>query len=95
MRADLILVGHTHHPEERRLAGAQVVNPGSVSLPRTSDAVTRYAILTSHDGAWTVEHRAVPYDRDTVLTDLHDRGPSRRRLADREADDALGLRPLR
>jgi predicted phosphodiesterase len=68
--ADLILVGHTHHPEERRLAGAQVVNPGSVSLPRTSDAVTRYAVLTSTDGGWSVELRAVSYDRDAVLADL-------------------------
>ena len=68
--ADLILVGHTHHPEERRLAGAHVVNPGSVSLPRTSDARTRYAVLTSGDAGWTVENRAVPYDRDAVLADL-------------------------
>jgi predicted phosphodiesterase len=68
--AEVIVVGHTHHPEERRLAGAHVVNPGSVSLPRTSDARTRYAILTSTDGGWSVEHRTVPYDRDAVLADL-------------------------
>ena len=68
--ADLILVGHTHHPEERRLGGARVVNPGSVSLPRTSDALTRYAVLTSTDDVWSVEHRVVPYDRDAVLADL-------------------------
>jgi predicted phosphodiesterase len=68
--ADLILVGHTHRPEERRLGGAHVVNPGSVSLPREADDRTRYGILTWAGGGWSVEHRAVPYDRDAVLADL-------------------------
>ena len=68
--AGLVLVGHTHHPDERRLGDARVVNPGSVSLPRTSEAVTRYAVLTSTDDGWSVEHRVVPYDRDAVLADL-------------------------
>ena len=68
--APLVLVGHTHHPDERRLGDVRVVNPGSVSLPRTSEAVTRYAVLTSADDGWSVEHRVVPYDRDAVLADL-------------------------
>ena len=68
--ADLVLVGHTHHPDSRVLAGKLVVNPGSVSLPRTSDALTRYAILTSTGTGWSVEHRTVPYDRAAVLADL-------------------------
>jgi len=66
----LVLVGHTHHPDERRLGDVRVVNPGSVSLPRTSEAVTRYAVLTSADDGSSVEHRVVPYDRDAVLADL-------------------------
>jgi putative phosphoesterase len=68
--ADLLLVGHTHHPEMRVLAGTQVVNPGSVSLPRTADALTRYAVLTSTGDGWSVEHRTVPYDRAATLADL-------------------------
>lgn len=68
--AGLVLVGHTHHPDERRLGDVRVVNPGSVSLPRTSEAVTRYAVLTSTDDGWSVQHRVVPYDRDAVLADL-------------------------
>jgi len=68
--ADLVLVGHTHHPDSRHLGGAHVVNPGPVSLPRTSDALTRYAVLTSTAEGWSVEHRAVAYDRDAVLADL-------------------------
>jgi len=68
--ADLVLVGHTHHPEERRLGDVRVVNPGSISLPRLSDASSRYAVLTPSDTGWSVEHRVVPYDRDAVLADL-------------------------
>jgi predicted phosphodiesterase len=69
--ADLVLVGHTHRPDVRRLAGVVVVNPGPISLPRTSDAATRYAVLAWDTAAgWQVEHRVVPYDRDAVLEDL-------------------------
>ncbi len=68
--AALVLVGHTHHPDSRVLDGVRVVNPGSISLPRTSDAVARYALLTHANGDWTVEHRAAPYGRDAVLADL-------------------------
>ncbi|MEO6512418.1 MAG: metallophosphoesterase family protein [Nocardioides sp.] len=68
--AALVLVGHTHHPDDRVLGDVRVVNPGSISLPRTSDAIARYAMLTDAEGEWTVEHRAAAYDRDSVLADL-------------------------
>ena len=68
--ASLVLVGHTHHPDSRILDGTRVVNPGSISLPRTSEATARYAVLTSGPDGWSVEHRAAPYDRDAVLADL-------------------------
>ena len=68
--ADLIVVGHTHHADERRLGGAHVANPGPVSLPRESDNRARYAVLTSTDAGWSVEHRTVAYDRDATLADL-------------------------
>jgi predicted phosphodiesterase len=68
--ADLIVVGHTHHADERRVGGAHVVNPGPVSLPRESDDLARYAVLTSTDDGWSVEHHVVHYDRDATLADL-------------------------
>jgi predicted phosphodiesterase len=68
--ADLILVGHTHHADVRRLRGAHVVNPGPVSLPRESDDLARYAVLTATRDGWSVEHHTVPYDRDATLADL-------------------------
>jgi predicted phosphodiesterase len=68
--ADLILVGHTHVPGERRLAGCHVVNPGSVSLPRTSDDQARWALLEVTTGGYTIEHRTVRYDLAHVVQDL-------------------------
>jgi predicted phosphodiesterase len=67
---ELILVGHTHLAADRRLAGAWVVNPGPVSLPRESDDRARWALLTLSADVWTVQHRAVRYDLAAVLTDL-------------------------
>jgi len=68
--ADLILVGHTHVPGERRVAGCQVVNPGPVSLPRTTDDLARWLLLTAAETGYTIEHRAVRYDLGRVIDDL-------------------------
>jgi predicted phosphodiesterase len=68
--ADLILVGHTHVPGERRVAGSHVVNPGPVSLPRTRDDLARWALLEATTAGHTVEHRAVRYDLAEVVADL-------------------------
>lgn len=67
---DLILVGHTHLAANRQLAGAQVVNPGAISLPRESDEFARWAAIEFIGDGWTVEHRASRYDRAAVLADL-------------------------
>jgi putative phosphoesterase len=77
--ADLILVGHTHVPDERRIAGSHVVNPGPTSLPRTSDDLARWVLLAATTEGYTLEHRAVRYDLDRVIKDLgrqrHPAGP--------------------
>jgi predicted phosphodiesterase len=68
--ADLILVGHTHIPGERRIAGTHVVNPGPVSLPRTPDDLARWVLLETTRKDYTIEHRTVRYDLDRVINDL-------------------------
>jgi predicted phosphodiesterase len=77
--ADLILVGHTHVPDERRIAGSHVVNPGPISLPRTSDDLARWMLLEATAEGYTIEHRAVRYDLGRVIEDLgrqrHPSGP--------------------
>lgn len=68
--ADLVLVGHTHLPGERRLPGCHVFNPGPVSLPRRSDDQARWALLTATTAGYTIEPRAVTYDLTRVVEDL-------------------------
>lgn len=68
---DLVVVGHTHVAGEQHVAGCHVVNPGSVSLPRTSDDQARWAVLEATTDGYAVEHRTVRYDLRRVVEDLH------------------------
>src|SRR5262249_50200399 len=43
--AEILVVGHTHHPMIRRLDGGLLVNPGSVGQPRDRDPRPSYMIL--------------------------------------------------
>jgi predicted phosphodiesterase len=68
--ADLFLVGHTHLALDRRLDGAHIVNPGSVSLPRSRDSLARWALLTATDHGYDAELRHTTYDVERVVEDL-------------------------
>ncbi|MCU0705397.1 MAG: metallophosphatase family protein [Fimbriiglobus sp.] len=63
VKADFVLVGHTHQQFEFRLKHTTVVNPGSVGLPRDGDPRARYAIID--DGR--VELKAVEYAVETTI----------------------------
>lgn len=81
IKADFVLVGHTHHQFEFRLPKTTVVNPGSVGLPRDGDPRARYAVID--DGR--VELKAVGYDVErtvaaTLASDLDP--PAKQQLAD-------------
>jgi predicted phosphodiesterase len=69
-KADLICVGHTHLPWERRIPGIHVINPGAVSLSLTEDKGASYVVLNVSTDAYSVEHRRVPYDRGAVIDQL-------------------------
>lgn len=43
--ADYILYGHTHVPEIERLNGYTIINPGSLTYPRSYDRRGTYAVL--------------------------------------------------
>ena len=63
--ADLILCGHTHMPCGYQLNSRKtVVNVGSVGRPMTEDTLPCYAIINIENGAFTVEHHFVDYDRE-------------------------------
>lgn len=45
VEADIVCVGHTHHPYTLEIGNQMVINPGSVGLPRDGDPRGAYAIL--------------------------------------------------
>jgi diadenosine tetraphosphatase ApaH/serine/threonine PP2A family protein phosphatase len=77
----LMLCGHTHVARAVRLAdGRLVVNPGSVGCPGFTDhsapsarhvcagtPYAAYAIVDRQGSSWTVNHRLVPYDTQSVV----------------------------
>ncbi len=68
--ADLVVVGHVHHPQDRRLDGLRLVNVGSVSNPTRLDLRAQYVLLTADEAGYQVDFRAVEYDRSAVLDAL-------------------------
>jgi predicted phosphodiesterase len=85
--ADLICVGHTHRPFERRVEGVHVVNPGAVSLSLTEDKRACYALLDASPRAYTIEHRRVTYDRAAAINRLEEiKHPGRKYLINKLSD---------
>ena len=66
VEADLVLVGHTHAPFDRRLDGVRVVNPGSISNSFPPDLRAKYVMLAADERGYTLEFHAAEYDREAV-----------------------------
>jgi len=66
IRADVVLLGHTHFPMVRHAGSRLVVNPGSVGQPRDGDPRASYALI--EDGAVTLKRAA--YDIERTVRDL-------------------------
>lgn len=68
--ADLVFVGHTHRPLDRRVGRQHVVNLGSVSNPPTEERRASYVLLQATETGYDLEHCFVEYDRDAVIRAL-------------------------
>lgn len=66
VRADFVLVGHTHYQWTAEVGRIQVVNPGTVGLPRDGNPRARYAVID--DGV--VELKEVEYDVEATVAAL-------------------------
>ncbi len=65
--ADLIFIGHTHAPLDRRVNGVRVVNPGSIGNPVLPGAGACYALLeVDADGYRLTLHQA-EYDKEAAM----------------------------
>ncbi|MBY0230721.1 MAG: YfcE family phosphodiesterase [Gemmataceae bacterium] len=49
VEADVVCVGHTHHPYVLEAGGKLVVNPGSVGQPRDGDPRASYAVIEDYN----------------------------------------------
>jgi predicted phosphodiesterase len=65
--ADLIFVGHTHHPFDLRINHQRLINLGSVSNPPGPDLRASYVLLSADQQGYEVEHRRVGYDHQAVI----------------------------
>jgi putative phosphoesterase len=58
-RDEILAIGHTHRPLDRRLDEGWLVNPGSVGQPRDWNPLAAYALIDMDTGA--IEPRRVAY----------------------------------
>jgi putative phosphoesterase len=77
VKADVLMVGHTHLPLLRSHGSLKIVNPGSVGQPLDGDPRAAYALW--EDGEVTL--RRIEYDRSEALAGLS-RLPLARHLVD-------------
>jgi putative phosphoesterase len=63
VEADVICVGHTHHPYVLEVDGKLVINPGSVGQPRDGDPRASYAIVQDYN----VELKRVEYPIENTV----------------------------
>jgi len=70
VRADLLLVGHTHLPMSRGAWTKVILNPGSVGQPLDGDPRASYAVI--QDGV--AEIRRAAYDIEATVTGIRGMG---------------------
>ena len=70
VRADVVVAGHTHIQEDRRVGGVRWVNAGSVGMPYEGSGDARWALLA--DGE--IELLRTAYDTDAALARLEEPG---------------------
>jgi len=60
--ADLVCVGHTHRPSDRKIDNLRIVNVGSLSNPTTTDVRASYSLLDVNSTGHQLKHYKVDYD---------------------------------
>ena len=66
--ADVVCVGHTHHPYMLEVGDKLVINPGSVGQPRDGDPRGSYAVVESR----RVELKRFEYPVDDTLRPIQE-----------------------
>jgi len=69
--AELVCLGHTHQPSDRRYRDIHIVNLGAISLSVTADRCSSYVLLDANEDSYRLKHRCVDYDRSAVVRQLN------------------------
>jgi putative phosphoesterase len=70
-QADIVIVGHSHDPFVRQVAGTMFINTGSVGRPDDGDQRACYASLEIDKHLVHVIHYRVPYNVDRAIQAIH------------------------
>lgn len=70
VKADLVIVGHTHRPLDRTVDGVRFWNPGSISNPVTSDTRAMWTLLEAEANGYRLERRFAAYNVARMFTQL-------------------------
>jgi len=68
---DLIIIGHMHFVQDRRLDNKRLFNPGCVGKPIGKELRASYAILDADDRGYSLTPYYVEYDTEAFLAQLH------------------------
>jgi putative phosphoesterase len=66
--ANVVCVGHTHHPYVLQVADKLVINPGSVGQPRDGDPRASYAVIEDN----RVELKRIEYDVEATIQTIQE-----------------------
>jgi putative phosphoesterase len=78
--ADIIVMGHTHHPMVKDISGRLIVNPGSCGQPRDYNPEAACALLELRNHSTRLIRTA--YDVKKVVDEVKKREPGNSRIAD-------------
>ena len=67
-KADIIVIGHSHHPFARQVDDVWFINTGSVGRPDDGDPRACYAVLRFQGDEMKVQHHRVKYDVDRTVS---------------------------
>jgi putative phosphoesterase len=72
VKADIIIVGHSHQPFVRPIDDVWFINTGSVGRPDDGDPRACYAVLRFQENELAVQHHRVEYDVERTIAAIHE-----------------------
>src|SRR3989344_332285 len=75
VNADVVVMGHTHHPMVKTIGNVTLINSGSCGQPRDRDPRASYGIIEIDSGVVSCATHRVAYSQENVLKQCHEFAP--------------------